>query len=60
MNRVRAGSEPSVLLSIIKNGNASTLTVVDAVKHVLDIARAAAPVGMVIKSLFDRPPASRC
>src|ERR1700751_4346842 len=53
-NIVRANGTPSVLLSIIKNGNASTLTVVDAVKHMLNIARQAAPPGMVIKSLFDQ------
>ena len=53
-NVVRADGKRSVLLSIIKNGNASTLTVVNAVKHVLDIARAAAPPGLVIKSLFDQ------
>src|SRR6201993_2302571 len=53
-NIVRADGKKSVLLSIIKNGNASTLTVVDAVKHMLDVARQAAPAGMVIKSLFDQ------
>jgi multidrug efflux pump subunit AcrB len=53
-NIVRADGKPSVLLSIIKNGNASTLTVVNAVKHMLNIAREAAPPGMVIKSLFDQ------
>jgi multidrug efflux pump subunit AcrB len=53
-NIVRADGKGSVLLSIIKNGNASTLTVVNAVKHVLESARAAAPSGMVIKSLFDQ------
>jgi multidrug efflux pump subunit AcrB len=53
-NVVRADGKRSVLLSIIKNGNASTLTVVDAVKHMLDVARQAAPAGMVIKSLFDQ------
>jgi multidrug efflux pump subunit AcrB len=53
-NVVRADGRRSVLLSIIKNGNASTLTVVNAVKHVLHIAREAAPAGMVIKSLFDQ------
>ena len=53
-NVVRADGKRSVLLSIIKNGNASTLTVVNAVKHVLDSAGTAAPVGMVIKSLFDQ------
>jgi multidrug efflux pump subunit AcrB len=53
-NIVRADGKRSVLLSIIKNGNASTLTVVNAVKHVLNVARAAAPPGMDIKSLFDQ------
>ena len=53
-NVVRADGKRSVLLSIIKNGNASTLTVVNAVKHVLDIARASAPTGMVIQLLFDQ------
>src|SRR5438094_9067564 len=52
-NIVRANGKHSVLLSIIKNGNASTLTVVNAVKHVLDVARAAAPPGMEFKSLLD-------
>ena len=53
-NVVRADGKRSVLLSIIKNGNASTLTVVNAVKQVLDIAQASAPSGIVIKSLFDQ------
>jgi multidrug efflux pump subunit AcrB len=53
-NNVRADGKRSVLLSIIKNGNASTLAVVNAVKHMLHIARTAAPPGMVIESLFDQ------
>src|SRR5260221_2513150 len=53
-NVVRSDGRRSVLTSVIKNGNASTLTVVNAVKHVLDVARAAAPSGLVIKSLFDQ------
>src|SRR6478752_9198519 len=53
-NVVRADGKRSVLLSIIKNGNASTLAVVNAVKHMLDTARKAAPAGMVIQSLFDQ------
>src|SRR5271170_4833354 len=53
-NIVRADGKPSVLLSIIKNGNASTLAVVNAVKHMLNVAREAAPPGTVIKSLFDQ------
>ena len=53
-NIVNAHGKASVLLSIIKNGDASTLTVVNAVKHMLNVARAAAPPGMVIRSLFDQ------
>ena len=53
-NIVNADGKPSVLLSIIKNGDASTLTVVNAVKDMLNVARAAAPPGMEIKSLFDQ------
>src|SRR6201993_4603946 len=53
-NVVRTDGKRSVLISIIKNGNASTLTVVNAVKRVLDVARAGAPSGLVIKSLFDQ------
>ena len=53
-NVVRAEGKQSVLLSIIKNGNASTLTVVNAVKEALKTARAAAPSGMQIQALFDQ------
>ena len=53
-NVVRADGKRSVLISIIKNGNASTLAVVKAVKRALKIARKAAPPGTVIKSLFDQ------
>jgi len=53
-NIVRDEGTASVLLSIIKNGNASTLTVVNAVKNALRVARAAAPSGMVINELFDQ------
>jgi multidrug efflux pump subunit AcrB len=53
-NIVRADGKRSVLLSIIKNGNASTLSVVNAVKAMLVTAQAAAPSGMVIKPLFDQ------
>jgi multidrug efflux pump subunit AcrB len=53
-NVVRADGKRSVLISIIKNGNASTLAVVNAVKRALKIARKAAPPGTVIKSLFDQ------
>src|SRR5271154_4001237 len=53
-NVVRESGRRSVLLSVIKNGNASTLAVVNAVKEALKTARAAAPSGMKIESLFDQ------
>jgi multidrug efflux pump subunit AcrB len=53
-NIVRTDGRRSVLISIIKNGNASALAVVNAVKQALVVARAAAPAGMQIKELFDQ------
>ena len=53
-NVVRADGHRSVLLSIIKNGNASTLDVVNRVKAALQTARAAAPPGLKITELFDQ------
>jgi len=53
-NIVRTDGHRSVLLSIIKNGNASTLAVVNGVKQALNVARAAAPPGMHINELFDQ------
>jgi len=53
-NVVRVDGQRSVLLSIIKNGNASTLAVVNAVKQALKISRQAAPPGMQIRELFDQ------
>jgi multidrug efflux pump subunit AcrB len=53
-NIVRTDGRRSVLLSIIKNGNASTVAVVNGVKQALKIARQAAPSGMQIKELFDQ------
>jgi multidrug efflux pump subunit AcrB len=53
-NIVREDGRRSVLLSIIKNGNASTLTVVNGVKKALEAARAAAPAGLRINELFDQ------
>ena len=44
-NIVREDGQRSVLLSVIKNGNASTLDVVNGVKQALQTARAAAPAG---------------
>jgi multidrug efflux pump subunit AcrB len=53
-NIVREDGRRAVLLSVIKNGNASTLDVVNGVKEVLQTARAAAPAGMSINQLFDQ------
>src|SRR5947209_9536735 len=53
-NIVREDGRRSVLLSIIKNGNASTLAVVNGVKKALTAVRAAAPPGLKITELFDQ------
>ena len=53
-NVVRQDGRRSVLLSVIKNGNASTLDVVNAVRRALVTARASAPPGMEIKEIFDQ------
>jgi multidrug efflux pump subunit AcrB len=53
-NIVREDGRRSVLLSVIKNGNASTLAVVNGVKQALQAVRAAAPAGLKINELFDQ------
>jgi multidrug efflux pump subunit AcrB len=53
-NVVRENGRRSVLLSVIKNGNASTLAVVNGVKKALEATRAAAPAGLNISELFDQ------
>jgi multidrug efflux pump subunit AcrB len=53
-NVVRENGRRSVLLSIIKNGNASTVDVVRQVKKALVVARKAAPPGLEINELFDQ------
>ena len=53
-NIVRENGARAVLLSVIKNGNASTLDVVNGVRKVLQTARAAAPPGLSINELFDQ------
>jgi multidrug efflux pump subunit AcrB len=53
-NIVRADGGRSVLLSVLKNGNASTVAVVEGVRKVLEAARAAAPPGLGINELFDQ------
>ncbi len=53
-NVVRENSNNAVLLSVIKNGNASTVTVVEGVLAALKVAREAAPKGLSINELFDQ------
>src|SRR5882724_10614893 len=53
-NIVREDGNRAVMLSVIKNGNASTLDVVNGVRKVLAVARAAAPPGLNINELFDQ------
>jgi multidrug efflux pump subunit AcrB len=53
-NIVREDGRRSVLLSVLKNGNASTVAVVNGVRKVLEIARKAAPPGLHINELFDQ------
>jgi multidrug efflux pump subunit AcrB len=53
-NIVRADGRRSVLLTIIKNGDASTLDVVRRVKAALPDIQRAAPPGMNIQLLFDQ------
>ncbi len=53
-NIVRTEGHRSVLLTIIKNGDASTLDVVNRVKAALPAIQKAAPPGMQISLLFDQ------
>src|SRR5205809_3847 len=53
-NIVRQDGRRSSLLTVIKKGGASTLTIVKQLKELLPTIRAAAPPGMEIKELFDQ------
>src|ERR1700722_14304222 len=53
-NVARNDGRRSVLLSVLKNGNASTVAVVNGGRKVLEVARAAAPPGLGIKELLDQ------
>jgi CzcA family heavy metal efflux pump len=53
-NIVRQDGRRSALLTVIKKGGASTLTIVKQLKELLPAIRAAAPPGMEIKELFDQ------
>jgi multidrug efflux pump subunit AcrB len=53
-NMARQNGRRSVLLSIIKNGNASTLDEASKVKAAIETIRRPAPPGMKIHELFDQ------
>jgi multidrug efflux pump subunit AcrB len=53
-NIVRRDGKRGALQTILKNGDASTLSVVQRVKDLLPTIRAAAPSGVVIDTLFDQ------
>ena len=53
-NIVRDNGKRGALLEVLKNGNASTLSVVNTVKSLLPGIRAAAPKDLVITPLFDQ------
>lgn len=52
---VRTNGKPSVLLTIMKTGSVSTLSIVNEIKNrILPTARASAPKDMKIEELFDQ------
>jgi multidrug efflux pump subunit AcrB len=53
-NIVRQDGRRSVLLTVIKKGGASTLTIVKQLKNLLPTIRASAPPGLEVKELFDQ------
>ena len=53
-NAVRQDGNPSALLTILKNGGASTIDIVNQIKALLPSMRAAAPPGLVMTELFDQ------
>jgi multidrug efflux pump subunit AcrB len=53
-NVVRKDGTPSALLTILKNGGASTLDIVNQIKALLPGMRAAAPPGLEMTELFDQ------
>ncbi|MBU6450465.1 MAG: efflux RND transporter permease subunit [Cyanobacteria bacterium REEB67] len=53
-NIVRTEGSRSVLVTILKNGNVSTLDIVQQIKNLVPVLQAAAPPGMKIAALFDQ------
>jgi len=53
-NIVRQDGRRSVLLTVIKKGGASTLTIIKRLKELLPTIRASAPAGLEVRELFDQ------
>jgi multidrug efflux pump subunit AcrB len=53
-NVVRQNGQRGVLMSVLKNGDASTLAIVDSLKALLPGARATLPADLKITALFDQ------
>ncbi|HEY4295103.1 MAG TPA: efflux RND transporter permease subunit [Paraburkholderia sp.] len=53
-NIVRQNGHRGVLMAVLKNGNASTLSIVDSLKGLLPAARNALPPDLKITALFDQ------
>src|SRR5579875_3373135 len=53
-NIVRQDGVHGVLMSMYKVGSGSTITIVNAIKHLVPIALQALPKGVVVKPLFDQ------
>jgi multidrug efflux pump subunit AcrB len=53
-NVVRQNGQRGVLMSVLKNGDASTLAIVDSLKAILPGARATLPADLKITALFDQ------
>ncbi|CAB3802234.1 efflux RND transporter permease subunit [Pararobbsia alpina] len=53
-NVVRQNGQRGVLISVLKNGDASTLAIVDSLKAILPGARATLPADLKITALFDQ------
>jgi multidrug efflux pump subunit AcrB len=53
-NIVRQDGRRGVLMSVLKNGNASTLSIVNGLHKLLPTARAALPEGLNVTALFDQ------
>jgi multidrug efflux pump subunit AcrB len=54
LNIVHNQGKPAILMTVLKNGGASTLDIVDNVRKLLPSLRAAAPKGTQIDLLFDQ------